>query len=47
MAAAIQFQIGDKCLVQVPGELTQVFSGEITSKITSNGCHSVGHMTLT
>ncbi|CAI8027436.1 OTU domain-containing protein 4 [Geodia barretti] len=46
VAAAIQFQIGDKCLVPVPGD-SQLYNGEITSSITPNGCHLVCHMTLT
>ena len=47
VAAAIQFQIGDKCLVPVPGELSRYYNGEVASDIRPNGCHMVSHMTLT
>ena len=45
MAAAIQFQVGDKCLVPVPGEQECYYNGEVSSAIKSNGCHMVCHMT--
>ena len=45
VAHAIQFQVGDKCLVPVPGELSCFYNGEVSSPIKPNGCHMVCHMT--
>ena len=41
VAASMQFQIGDKCLVSIPGNMSQCYSGEIASPILANGCHMV------
>ena len=42
VAASIQFQVGDKCLVPVPGQPGAArYKGEIASPLKPNACHMV------